>query len=337
MPWTLANSPLPDVYAVCWSPQLNLFVAVAANQFILNQVMTSSDGIVWTQRACPAGHAFTCVAWSPALHLFAAMGAQPFWNVVALSANGVGLWADQTPVPPYTTQANSIAWSPALGLFVTIGVTDSLTSSDGINWNHVATGQGANTLAGLAWSPTLGILVAGCLSNSLIAAFTTVDGINWISRAGAGLGTLGYAMAWSPDLGIFCGVGNNPGDGAKGILTSSDGINWIERVVPANGLAAQLTGIAWSPALQAFAAVSSQQGAPLGSRVLYSWDGINWMFDLTAPDRDWRSIVWSPALNLFVATNAAGAPTNVMYGTVPPKPSDFLPGYLGSKPKLRFR
>ena len=64
--------------SVCWSPELMLFVAVAYSG-TGNRVMTSPDGIVWTQRASAADNVWQSVCWSRELSM-----------IVSASSDGAG-------------------------------------------------------------------------------------------------------------------------------------------------------------------------------------------------------------------------------------------------------
>ena len=69
--WTQRTLPVSaQWYSICWSPELRLFCAVAANSTI---AATSPDGITWTQRALPVSASWWSVCWSPELRLFCAV------------------------------------------------------------------------------------------------------------------------------------------------------------------------------------------------------------------------------------------------------------------------
>ncbi|MEK7514563.1 MAG: hypothetical protein AAB587_01965, partial [Patescibacteria group bacterium] len=46
--------------------------------------------------------------------------------------------------------------------------------------------------------------------------------------------------------------------------------------------------------------------------VMTSPDGITWTLRTSAADNDWRSVVWSPGLSLFVAVATSGTGNRVM-------------------------
>ena len=84
--WTARTSAVDNQwYAVCWSPELSLFCAVALSG-TGNRVMTSPDGITWTARASAADNNWYSVCWSPELSLFCAVAIDGVGNRVMTNA-----------------------------------------------------------------------------------------------------------------------------------------------------------------------------------------------------------------------------------------------------------
>jgi len=75
-----------------------------------------------------------------------------------------------------------------------------------------------------------------------------------------------------------------------------------------SAVVADWVGIAWSPTLNLFAAVS----AGGSSRIQTSPDGFTWTERTSPAGQPWQSIVWAPALALFVAVGSSGAAQQVM-------------------------
>jgi hypothetical protein len=44
-------------------------------------------------------------------------------------------------------------------------------------------------------------------------------------------------------------------------------------------------------------------------------DGVNWTIQVSAANNTWRSVTWSPALNLFAAVASSGVGNRVMTAT----------------------
>ena len=82
--FTRASAANNEWLSVCWSPELRLFVAVAASG-TGNRVMTSPDGITWTIRTSAADNFWLSVCWSPELGLFVAVANSGTGNRVMTS------------------------------------------------------------------------------------------------------------------------------------------------------------------------------------------------------------------------------------------------------------
>ena len=93
-------------------------------------------------------------------------------------------------------------------------------------------------------------------------------------------------------------------DGIVRLWNSND--EWTTRTSAADN---DWLGVAWSPELSLFAAVSS---TGVGNRVMTSPDGITWTSRTSATDTSWRAVVWSPSLALFAAVSITGASNRVM-------------------------
>jgi hypothetical protein len=155
--WTARTAPEDNTWkSVTWSPQLNLFVAVASSG--TNRVMTSSDGITWTARTSAEQNSWNSVVWSPERGQFLATSLDGT-NRVMTSPDGT------TWTPRVAASANpwsSVAWSSQLGLYTAVansGTNRVMTSPDGITW----TGNGAsmdNAWNAIIWSPGINAFVA---------------------------------------------------------------------------------------------------------------------------------------------------------------------------------
>ena len=81
---------------------------------------------------------------------------------------------------------------------------------------------------------------------------------------------------------------------------------WITRVSAEDN---NWYGVAWSPELGLFAAVSV---TGTNDRVMTSPNGIDWTIRVTPADNDWRAIAWSPELGLFAVVAGTGTNDRVM-------------------------
>ena len=291
--------------SICWSPQLNLFVAVA-HSGIGNRVMSSPDGINWTSRTSAADNGWSSVCWSQELNLFVAVASSGTGNRVMSSPDGIN-WTSQTTTGSFFWQ--SVCWSPQLNLFVAVGFTGIgansvvMSSPDGINWINQASTP-LSFWQSVCWSPQLNLFVA--VGSAVIGAssnvITSPDGINWTNRASEI--SSWSSICWSPQLNLFVAVafsstGNN-------VITSPDGINWTSQ---ASGIDNNWRSVTWSPEFNLFVAVSS---SGTSNRVMTSSDGINWKTKVSAADNLWTSVCWSPQLSFFVAVSSSGTDNRVM-------------------------
>jgi hypothetical protein len=134
--WT--NSPVvPTIRAwrrIVWSPERALFVAVAADAG--GYVMTSPDGITWTDRGfvTAAGVAFSAVAWSRELGLFVAVASTsssaasaPPYPRTYVSPDGV-TWSPR-PDARNGPAWRGVVWSRELTRFVVVGDAGALATS----------------------------------------------------------------------------------------------------------------------------------------------------------------------------------------------------------------
>ena len=199
--WALQTTPSTNRKwkGICWSSELRLFVAVTDDTAV---VMTSPDGVNWTERTAAYGCLGIC--WSPEQGQFVAVGT----NRVMTSPDGI-VWTARTAA---TSSAwTCVCWSPELSLFVavtnTTGVSNHImTSPDGITWAaHAAPSDQPWT--GVSWSPELGLFAAVATTGaSGDRIMTSPDGANWTAGT-TSASNQWSGLCWSPELGVFCAVG----------------------------------------------------------------------------------------------------------------------------------
>ncbi|PJZ37397.1 hypothetical protein CH354_10070 [Leptospira levettii] len=300
--WFSRTSAVDNAWrSVCWSHELNLFVAVASSG-TGNRVMTSPDGITWTSRTSAVDNAWNSVCWSPALGLFVAVSTSGTSNRVMTSPDGIAWTSRTTP----NNNWSSVCWSPALGLFVAVAITGTsnrvMTSPDGITWTS-RTSASDDGWRSVCWSAELSLFVAVADSGTGNRVMTSSDGINWTSRTSA-VDNAWMSVCWSAELSLFVAVANT-GTGNR-VMTSSNGITWTSRTSPADY---QWNSVCWSPALGLFVAVSFDG---TGNRIMTSPNGINWSLRTSAVDNAWMSVCWSQKLGIFVAVAITGTGNRVM-------------------------
>ena len=276
--------------SVCWSPELQLFCAVAGSGS--NRVMTSPDGITWTARTITT-NSWQSVCWSAELGIFCAVSSDGTYRV-STSSDGI-TWTDRTASD--SSVWRSVIWVPELTLFVAIassGTNRVMTSPDGTTWTNRSASE-ANSWQTVCWSPELQLLCAVSIDGTN-RVMTSSDGITWTARTAAAANTW-YGVCWSPELQLFCAVSHT---GTSRIMTSSNGITWTGRTAPE---ANDWKSVVWSPQLSLFCAVA-KSGT---NRVMFSHDGINWKARAASATNQWYSICWSPELSMFCAVSNDGS------------------------------
>jgi photosystem II stability/assembly factor-like uncharacterized protein len=246
---TWAEIDLPDsvvdLNAVCYSPELDLWVAAGDDAGSQSLVLTSDDGgESWITRTIPGDINLYCVCWCPSLGLFL-IGGDTVVGTDYLSSSPDGV-AWTTRARPGDGVMRGICWSETLGLAVAVGYSDGVdgyivTSPNGINWTERANPANLD-LYGVCWCEGLGLFVAvGDYDGGGCYIVTSPDGITWTRRSsGVGGGVL-RAVATRGEAELVA-VGDAAGGDAI-ILTSPDGITWTEQTNPANYALFAVAGI----------------------------------------------------------------------------------------------
>lgn len=288
-------------FSVCWSPQLNLFCAVARDGLVATQVMTSPDGVTWTSRTSASARQWTSICWSPQLGLFCAVAVDGLVATQIMTSPDGITWTSRTSASG--RQWTSVCWSPQLNLFCAVAYdgiasTQVMTSPNGTAWTS-QTSSSARQWATVCWSTQLNLFCAVAQGGGVAGqVMTSPDGVTWTSQNSAN--DRGWtSVCWSPQLNLFCAVAND-GVVAQQVMTSPDGTAWTART----SSSAQTWGsIAWSPQLGLFCAI----GGTAGTQVMTSSDGITWTAGASASVQGWTSVCWSPQLNLFCGVAIDGA------------------------------
>jgi hypothetical protein len=174
--WTLGNAPRGDWQSVAYGN--GVFVSVASSTST-TKVMTSTDGINWTNRTpASATNVWRGVTFGNGIFVAVSISPTSGDPNVMTSTDGI-TWTSRTP--PGNTNTWAVAYGN--GLFAAVGLTGSvMTSPDGINWtNRVA--PAANDWKDIAYAN--GKFVAVSNSGTGNRVMSSTDGITWISEASA--------------------------------------------------------------------------------------------------------------------------------------------------------
>ena len=291
--WTIRTIP-SDVSrndfwnSICWSPELELFVAVSSGSGVPNRcIMTSKDGITWSSQSSVNGVNLVGITWSPKLGMFVALGSEQNTSATfggsLYSYNGYN-W---NPVTTRMRGTGGICWSPELEMFV---ASDEFNMTYSYNGTNYITGTGTVTFS-MCWSPELKLFVGAGYGMTYSS-----NGINW-NTSSSGFGFTGnsyssYSVCWSPQVGKFVAV-----SGPYPIIYSYNGKDWIVAVPGVSGGGGaphHLISVIWSAQLGLFIATG------IWSIIHYSNDGIKWT-QKYVDNFTCRRICWSPELGILVS------------------------------------
>lgn len=225
-------------YGVAWSPDLNLFAAVAnavsgagtAGQ----RFATSPDGITWTLRN-NAGNLIQFVDVVYGEGLFVAIGD-------AVDSGSLGFKISTSPDGiTWTTRhagtnknLSAIAYNPGDSVFIAVafnagGSNPALMtrSTDGITWAH-ADLLSARDWYSIAYSAELGRFLA--IGQNGRYAYSDDNGLSWTEGNIGNLNTFS-SLAWSDELKIFMAAASAGVDAVK-VVWSTDGITWNDGTHP---------------------------------------------------------------------------------------------------------
>lgn len=218
---------------------------------------------------------------------------------VMYSSDGIN-WASSTT--PTDNNWKSVTYGNGLFVAVSMNVVGNqvMTSPDGINWTIRNTPPVNNPWQSITYGN--GRFVAVADSGTVDSVMTSPDGINWTT------GTA-YNPKWQSVTygnGLFVAVAYN---GAKRVMTSSDGITWaLPAVVPPLGLWRSVTygnGLFVAVALDLGGATICSSAMSSYQCAMISPDGISWttVTTPTTPTLGAESITYGNGLFVAVTAN----------------------------------
>lgn len=225
--WIKASVPAYNWQGITWSPELEIFCAVASSG--TQRVMTSIDGIIWTLGNATINGNWREIVWSPSLGIFCACryGSSTSHNFMT-SPDGI-TWTPQAVGPSYS--ANSIAWSEPLGLFISVvsnGLIRTVTSPNGIDWTDRTTPTSTHQQIKVFAHPVDPLVIIARQSGYISARTSySFDALSWNFMSVSG----GSHEAWvyHPVLRQLLSARNSSGDQGR-LLVSKNGVNYVESV-----------------------------------------------------------------------------------------------------------
>jgi hypothetical protein len=303
---------------IIWISSLSLLIAVGSGKLV-----TSSDGINWTNITIPTAHNICSLTWSSSLSLIVGVSSSGT-NQIYTSTNGIS-WNG------YTTGSaiawNSISWSPLLSTFIASAVISNITylisSTNGTSWVNVnLLNSSLIKLNKIFWDSNLNIFIG---TNNELQFYTSYDGNVWIATI-----TPFYVndIKYVSSLKYYIAIGQESNNANTKIYYSSDLITWYSNILNSCNQIRYNT-LEYSSELNSLVitsninpSVSTISAFPfikidlnisnINSTNYISDNNIintnitntavnNWYSSSALSIGSWRSIAWSSTLNLFIA------------------------------------
>jgi hypothetical protein len=280
--WTRRATPGDELSGVAWSGRQ--FVAVGQGMLV------SPDGLTWSVRDVPKSWRLYGIVWTGSQFVtFGQNITRRAWVPLLATSPDGETWTERN-VP---VTLSDIVWTGSQ--LVGVGGNTILASADGLSWDRRNIAASAR-FRGISWGGSQFVAVGTGFTNShehssaLIA--TSPDGASW--RARDAPGTRLEDVAWSGHEWVAVGYE---------ILTSTDGVTWIERKPPVESYG--LNAISWDGTQ--FVTVGSVAGLDPRGLVLTSPDGVNWTQRPQQPKRgQLRAVAWSGARYVAVGAQRKG-------------------------------
>jgi hypothetical protein len=208
--WTLRNAPGQWWEAITFGN--GTFVAVGRD-FLSGRVMTSPDGITWTEQTGPGVEKFPeDVIYAGGQFVLVGYDWDGTGGIVMTSPDGI-TWTEQTDI---SGDQHWYAIAYGGGIYVAVGSDSTImTSPDGITWTAQTDITGNPDWYAVTYGNNAFVAVG---SNDTI--MTSPDGITWTAQTEIA----GY-QDWNAITygnGIFIAVGFS-----DALMTSTDGVNWV--------------------------------------------------------------------------------------------------------------
>lgn len=216
------------LYGVCVGPTGTL-VAVGASGGVDALILSSADGITWTERTNPKNVGLFQVTY--ALGLFVAVGEPDGIDTYTLTSPDGITWTERAT--PQNRGLIDVVASPTT--LVAVGDFDGVdayiaSSANGTAWTERAN-PSAKGLGAVTYAPELGLFCAvGGLNFGASYIVTSPDGAVWTARTDPAGGEMIQGVVWAGNQ--FVASGYTPGGASAYVIASADGITW--RVLPDN-------------------------------------------------------------------------------------------------------
>ena len=300
-------------------------------------IIYSDDLVTWQGATTPHGsdvsYLYGAVTYSPQRRQFiATYTTGPTSTTLINTSNNGKTWIEQVNPSNSGTDWTGLAWSPTLRLYATCSNTGNnqynfMTSPDGVNWTNRAAPSFSGNYYGynkIIWSVSSSAFIAistGGFAGASAAnssAYST-DGITWTANSSSAIFATAIAegdssLGAGKHVKVWKLTSNNNKVASASNVTST----WTDRSATMTSVTYNWSGVAWSPSLGLYCAVSTY-GVDYGCKhVILSSDGINWTRYATGINNiNLSAIAWSASLGKFIAVGGGISPytTTMMVST----------------------
>jgi hypothetical protein len=286
--WTEQSVPVRyRMRGVAWAPELNLFVAVGADDYY-TRILSSPDGVTWTERGTPTGGMIpSAIAWSGSR--FVVVSQIESGSDMFRSTNGIDWTQDNMAMMKAFT---CVVWGN--NKFVALAnsgpnATRADTSADGITWANHDMGT-SRDWTGIAYSDSLGLYVGVSTDAVSQGIATSTDGESWTMRNSPDSTGGWEAVCWSPGIGMFVAVGANR------VMHSTNGVDWTLGTIASKSWRA----VTWHSPRGLFVAVNDTASGTEG--IATSTNGLDWTLQNTPHENNrWRAVCSAASIDTIVA------------------------------------
>lgn len=274
-----SNAKRFGLLGVAWASEISLFCAVGAADGTDAYLLTSPDGITWTEQTNPKNFDLNDVIWNGSL--FVAVGSADGTDAYIVTSPDGTTWTERAN--PKNFALLDVAWDGSQ--FAAVGGPDGtdayiVTSPDGTTWTEQSNPKNF-FLEGVLWNGSVFVAV-GLPDGTDAYIVTSPDGVTWTERENPKNFRLDK-VAWNGSLLVAVGAG----DGTDAyIITSPDGVTWTEQ---SNSKNVGLQSIVWSDSF--FCAVGNPDGTD--AYMLTSPDGETWTEQINPKNVGLRGITWN--------------------------------------------
>jgi hypothetical protein len=223
--WTFAANMPVALYWADITYANGMFVAIGGNNWAgnsnTNVVVTSTDGITWTQRALPSTTWWTGVTYGNGRFVAVAGGTATSTTAAAYSTDGV-TWTAATL--PSALQWTDVEYGNNLFVAIATGSNNLATSTDGINWT-ARTFASTGGWRRIVWAGTRFVVIGAYISNPQLST----DGITW-TNGSSYQGSASYEWHSMDYVNGVVLIGNT--NYSVMSYSTNDGTSWVGASMP---------------------------------------------------------------------------------------------------------